>query len=126
VPRTQGEARVDKKSPIVRVIRRPKDSGSDVLVQRSGLATTADNFFASGGCETDTQEDKRLETGSKIQWLSFCGVIGTGIVVKTLDHVEGLHVRVIAPDPEVWRRAGTVASKDDVCVVFKWQIVRDM
>ena len=112
---------MDKKSPIVRVIRRPIH-GSDVLVKGSNSISTADDFFA--GDKVDAIE--AMPAGTVVKWQSFCGVIGTGIVQKSAAVGSAWMVECTAPSPDTWQRAGVPARKGDVCIVYDWQIVRDI
>jgi len=110
---------VDKKSPIVRTIRRPQ-IGSDVLVAKSKAAMSADDFFS--GVQAPAES---LEPGSIVFWRSFCGVVGTGKVLQPSHVKSAWMVECTAPSPEVWQKAGVPAKPRDVCIVYDWQLVRD-
>jgi hypothetical protein len=110
---------VDKKSPIVRTIRRPQSS-SDVLVSRSKISS-ADSFFACDKVETEL-----LAAGTIVKWRSFCGIVGTGRIQKIASVDGAWLVECMSPSPEVWQKEGVPARKGDVCVVYDWQLVMDI
>ena len=113
---------MDKKSPIVRVIRRTQQ-GSDVLVKGAGSITSADSFFSG---EQPAKAPEEIEIGSIIVWRSFCGVVGTGRVQSRASHAGAAWmVECTAPSPEVWQKAGVPARSRDICIVYDWQLVRD-
>ena len=114
---------MDKKSPIVRVIRRSQGS-SDVLVKSAGSITSADAFFSGDQPEPAFEE---IESGKTVVWKSYCGVIGTGRVKSAAPHAgKAWMVECTDPPPEVWQKAGVPARARDVCIVFDWQLVRDI
>jgi len=115
---------VDKKSPIIKTIRRQKDASSDIFVQKKGQAPeAAESFFVSQGA----QVLERRKPGDTVQWTSFCGLSGKGIIIDRHPSVGGaLMVRITHPAPAEWRKAGVPANPGDSCVVFEWQITESV